>query len=156
VLVATATIELVYLDASGSTGAVTMHASAAQPVTEIAAQAEALAAIIAPICDCELVRSRIKYKVVQEDVPPAAIGSSVKRQGAFFFDTSDDTPIGIVSIPGISNDVIEVAGVRVGYGIDVSNSDVVAFLDELIAINATNSFGDAITSLRDAYVQSRT
>lgn len=153
-LVVTAVLELVYLDASGSTGAATLHVSSVETVSSIDAQASALASIIASVTDCVIVRQRIKYKVLQVEPPPAAIGSSVKRVGGFYLSTSSTTPDAVILIPGISDAILETSGVRAGYGIDVSNSDVIAFVSELLAMGATNPFADAITALDDAYLES--
>lgn len=132
-----------------------MHVSASELVSVIADQVESLAAIIASITSCVLVRYRIKYRVVQVPPLPAATGSPVMRQGAFFFGTGDSTPIEVITIPGINDSVLETDGFCAGYCIDMTNGDIIAFKDEILAIGATNPFGDTILSLDAAYVQSR-
>jgi hypothetical protein len=155
VLTITAVVELVYLDDSGSRGAVTMHVDATSLATDIAAEAEALAAIIAPVTGCVLVTERIKYRIVQVPPLPDATGVSVKRVGAFFFSTNPPLPDAIITLPGILDSILETTGACAGYCIDVSNSDVISFVDAVIALNATNPFGDDITDLNAAYLQSR-
>jgi hypothetical protein len=155
VLVTTALVELVYSDASGSTGALTLHTSAAHTVSEIASEALALGAIVASVSSCVLVRLRIKYTVWEDTVTPAAIGSSVKRRAVLYLTTSDTTPLALVEILSPIDGVFKAVGPTAGYEIDPTNTDVIAFVEELIAENATNVFGDAITAYDAGYLQSR-
>jgi hypothetical protein len=155
VLVGTAQVDMVYLDASGSSKAVVLHTSAELTVAEIAVGAYALAAIVASITSCVLVRLRIKYTVWEDTVTPAALGSSLKRRAVFFFRTGDTSPLALIEIPSPLDSIFLTDGPTAGYGVDLSNSDVSAFVSELIAESATNGFGDAIIEVDTAYLQSR-
>lgn len=151
----TALIELVYADASGSQGAVQLHSSVSHTVAEIAAEAEALAAIVASVTGCELMTYRIKYKVRASRPLPAAIGGSVKRQGSFYFHSADDGRDWFVSIPGIDSDVLETSGPFAGYRIDATNADIDTFIDALLVLGACNPEANAFTEFVVGIVEMR-
>jgi hypothetical protein len=155
VLSARAVIELVYQDASGSTGAVTVHVPVTSTYAEADVSANALASVLASVTSCVLVRQRIKYTIVRDNPLPAAIGSSIKRQGALFFATSGTNPDAIVTIPGIISDVLVTDGPCANYCIQLSDSRVLGVLGALLDGSATNPFSDAIVTLVAGYVQSR-
>jgi hypothetical protein len=155
VLKPSAIVELVWQDGSGSTAATTLNASSSATVTEIDADATALASILASLTDCVLVGQRIKYISVEE-TPVSASGSTpITRTGAFFFRTDFDNPIADIFVKAIKDDAIETSGVRAGVGIDITNSDVIAFIDAVIDNGVCNIFGDDIHEFIDAYLQSR-
>jgi hypothetical protein len=148
-------LELQYVDATGTKGATTVKYPLGTTVAVMDAQASALASLIAPITGCVLIRQRIIYKAVADprDVPDT--GSTVKSQGVFFFSTGDDTPYEVVGVPGIDEEVISDVEPFSGVSIDVTNSDVIAVLDVVLAGIYSNPFGDDIASLVTAYRQSR-
>jgi len=148
-------LELQYVDETGTKGATTVKYPLGTTVAVIDASATALASLIAPITGCVLIRQRILFKAVTNprDVPDT--GSTVKSQGVFIFATSDETPLELIGIPGIEAEVISDVEPGAGVAIDVTNSDIVAFLDACLAGVYSNPFGDAITSLVAAYRQSR-
>jgi len=155
VLEARAVIELVFLDASGSTGAVTLHISTTSTYAQADAAATALASVLVSMTGGVLVRQRIKYSVVRDPSSSAAIGSSIKRRGAMFFSTVGLGAVGMVEVPGITDSVLVTSGPTDGYAIDLSNSDISAFSDALIDNQASDPFGDAFEALLGGYVQSR-
>jgi len=150
-------LELQYLDETGRKGATTVKYPLGTTVAFLDAQATALASLIAPITGCVLIRQRIIYKAVAtpRDVPD--VGSTVKSQGVFIFSTSEDgsTPLEVIGVPGIEEEVISNAEPGNGVSIDVTNSDVIAFLDTVLTGVYSNPFGNDITSLAAAYRQSR-
>jgi len=155
VLQVTAGLELVYQDASGSTGAVSMHASSAELATAIAAQGISLAAIIAPVTNCELVRLRVRYRVIQSSPGAAADGSTVKRTGVFIFNCPTDNPLALIGIPGILDSALLTTEPGAGVLIDLANTDVAAFITLIDGGIAVNPFGDDIGGISTAYLQMR-
>lgn len=154
-LVPTALVELVYSDASGSTGALTLHTSASNTVAVIASGALALGAIIASVTGCVLTKLRIEYTVRIDDSAPAAIGSSVKRRAILFLGTGDLTPLALVEVLGPLDSIFLTDGPSAGQEVDLSNADVLNVVATLIANNATNIFADAIVDIQAGYLQSR-
>lgn len=138
--------ELVYQDASGGTASVSVHFTPGTTVAQGDASLQGLASLLASMTDAVLVRYRIIYRDKQ---PPglALPGAPVVRSGAFLFAVDPPSPSGIITIPGIKSDVFLTDGPQAGYVIDASNSAVIAFVDGILAINATNPFGDALTAL---------
>lgn len=148
-------IELVYLDASGSSGAVSVSIPVTSTVSEAEASASALASVLASLTGCVLVRQRIKYIIVRDPSTPAALGSSIKRCGALFYTTVPEAPDAIVVIPGINSDVFLTDGCMAGIRIDATNAGITAFTDALIANGATNIFADAISGYFAGMLESR-
>lgn len=151
----TAMIELVYMDETGSTSAVVVNVPSTSSIAVIDAQATALASLIAPMTDATLIKMRYSYRVKYQANISDAGSNPIVVAGAFFFNTSDDIPMALVIVPSIKSSLFVHIGPTSEYGIDLTNSDVIAFIDALIADNATNPFGDVITSISAAYRQSR-
>lgn len=151
-----ATIELVLMDSRASIGAVVLNIPASSTVEIGDAQATALASLIAPMSDAVLVRYRICYRFQYDDIGVAESGAAVVNAGAFLLMCDPPAPPAVVIVPAIKDSLLLTDGPTAGYGIDRSNSDVVAFLEQLIAMNVSNTFGDAITAIEAAYRQSRT
>jgi len=124
-------------------------------VAVIDAQASVLASLIAPITGCALIRQRIIYRAVELPRPDADTGSYIFRSGAFLMMCNPPAPAAVVIVPGIIDDVLLTDGPTAGYGIDRENALIVDFFDAVIGLNATNIFGDAITAIEAAYLQSR-
>lgn len=154
-LVVTAKIEMVYLDASGSTKALTLSTRSSNTVSTIASEVAALGAIVASITSCVFVRQRIKYTVWEDAPIPAAVGSSIKRRAVLFLGTGDINPLAVIEIPSPIDSIFLTDGPSAFYEVDVTNTDVIAFVDTLVAENATNVFGDAIEDVQSGYLQSR-
>lgn len=149
-------LELQYVDETGTKGAVAVKYPLGTTVAFMDAQASALASLIAPITGCSLIRQRIIYKAVVEPREVPDTGSIVHNVGAFLFFTGVDTPMEIVTVPGILDSVLKTSGPTAGYEIDESNSDIEAFLDLVEMGFYTNPFGDDVIQLQAAYRQSRT
>ena len=145
-----------YTDASGSNGALVVKVPSTRTVAAADVNASALASVVASLTSCNLLRQRITYTVVQSPPLTAAAGSSLKRQGAFFFSVDPPSPDGIVLIPGINDAILQTVGPCAGYCIDRSNADVITFAASLIDNGVCNPFGDAYTALIGGYLQSRT
>jgi hypothetical protein len=97
--------------------------------------------------------------VVREttDTPPnPGVASSVKRSGAFVFDTNTAT-LTIMRVPSIRNDLILTSGIYAGIGIDLADSDVSAFTDAMIyglsGIHPSDPFGIDIVALSNGIVE---
>ena len=148
-------VELIYSDASGSTAALVAHFPIDTTYAAAASMASALGAVVASISGCVLVRQRIKYVRVVDSSPPAAIGSSVKRRAVLFFGCGTDLPLALVEIVSPLDSIFLTSGPSAGYEVDLTNSDILAFRDVLIANDATNPFGDAIVDIQSGYLQSR-
>lgn len=150
-----ATIELVMRDETGSTSAITLFASASLEYADIDTALTGVVSIFASLSGATLITQRVRYKWVP-DVPVTAGGSTpIARTGIFFFSTGSSTPDSLISIPSLKDSVIETTGPGAGVRIDLSNSDVIAFGDEVVANGVSNPFADLFVSLFAAYVQSR-
>lgn len=148
-------LELQYLDETGSKGATTVKYPVGTTYAVMDAQASALASLIAPITGCVLIRQRIIYKAVAtpRDVPDT--GSLIHNAGMFIFSTVGGEPYEMIAVPGILEEVLRDDEPFAGVGVDVGNSDVVAFVASVLAASCTNPFGDVIDALVTAYRQSR-
>jgi hypothetical protein len=154
-LQATAIVELVWQDETGSTAATVLRCASSLTVSEMDVGVSAFASIVASITGCVLVRQRIKYTSVVDSPSAAASGSSIKRAGVFIFEDDSGDNQDLVSIPGILDDVLVVSGVGAGVLIDVSDSRVVALITELADIGSVNPFAVECANLVAAYRQSR-
>jgi len=155
VLLPNAVVELVWQDSSGSTSATTLNCASSLTVEDIDASATALASILLPLTECSLVKQRISYKWHPDEPVVASGGASITRTGSFFFNTEDLAPIAQLVVKAIKSSIIETEGPRAGYGIDVTDSDVITFIDAVIDNNVVNVFGDDVTEFITAYMQSR-
>lgn len=154
-LATTPTLDLVLMDETGSTAAVSVHLPLGTTVSAADAAATALASVVASITGCVLIKQRIVYKLVAEIPGAAAIGSSITRAGVFYFDTTSETIDAVITVPGITDDVLVTTEPGLGVLIDLENADIVSFVDILIASGVTNMLGDAVTAIVTAYRQSR-
>ena len=150
-----AVVELVWQDETGSTAVTMLHAPSSATYADIDASASALASILASLTGCVLIKQRIKYKSVPDTPVAADEGTAIVRTGLFFFSTGTSTPDTGIVVPSINDGIILETGPTSGYGIDLSNSDVIAFENAVIVANVTNPFGDAVEALFAAYIQSR-
>jgi hypothetical protein len=155
VLKPTATIELVYMDETGSTSAVVVNVPSTSSIATMDAQASALASLIAPMTDCVLVKIRYCYRsIILADISDAG-SSPIRVAGVFYFSTGDIPPLGFVTVPSFKDTLLETSGTGEGVLIDTTNGDVMSFIVGLLDINASNVFGDVFASLVAAYRQSR-
>lgn len=148
--------ELQYVDASGSKGTIAMRAQAGATYADIAADAESLAAIIAPLTSCRLVRLRVIFKSVVTPLPAADDSSPITRAGAFFFQSADGEHQALAIVPGILESLLTTTEPGYGVLIDTDNADVVAFVSTALELPITDPFGNEMASLLAAYRQSRT
>jgi len=155
VLIPSAKVELVYQDETGSTAALTFNVPASSTVAAAASSANDLAAVVASITGCVLVRRRITYRLREDDMPSPEDGASITRRGVFYYAVDPPSPDGLVEIPGIKDSVFLTDGPTAGYQIDRDNADIIAFNDAVLAIGACNPFGDAFTALVIAILESR-
>lgn len=150
-----ATVELVWQDESGSTAVTQLNCPSSIDNASIAVDAEALAAILAPLTGCTLVKIRVKYRSAFEAPVPASGSTPVTRTGIFFFSTGTTTPDSLVSVPAVKDSIIETTEPGAGVRIDLTNDDVIAFGDAVVSAGMSNPFGDVFELLFAAYIQSR-
>lgn len=150
-----ANVELVWQDETGSTAVTMLHVPSSATVDDIDASATALASILLPLTGCVLIKQRIKY--INQTVPRTepADSTPITRSGVFYFSVDPPSPDGLINVPSIKESVISDVEPFAGVGIDRDNSDVIAFVDAVLAADVTNAFGDAFTALVAAYRQSR-
>lgn len=148
-------LELVYRDASGSHAAVEIRLKSGTTYAAADAGAISLASALASLTEAVLVRQRIRYRVVTDEITTAELGSSIKRCGVFIWACIDDEHQALVSLPSIVESVIVTTEPGAGVLIDTSDALVIAFTDELIAQGVTDPFANEISSLIAAYRQSR-
>jgi hypothetical protein len=142
-------------DASGSTSAITLSCSSSLEPDVIAVDAEALAAIIAPLSGAVLTKIRIRYRSGPSEPVTASGSAPITRAGAFFFTTADDNPLAVTIIRALKDEFIVETGFGDGVLIDTSASPIEDLVTALIDGGYTNVFADDITGLAAAYLQSR-
>ncbi len=147
--------ELIYQDESGSTAALTVSFPIGSTVAEALDAATALGASVASLTGAVLVRLRIKYTYTRDELTTPDVGASITRRGIFIFTTDEVTPLCLIEIPGIKDSLFVTSGFGAGFIIDDSNTDVIAFVAQMIALPACNPFGDEALALDVAYLQSR-
>jgi len=150
-----ATLELVYMDERGSTGATVVNIPASSSIEVGDAQATALASLIAPMTDCTLVKYRVSWRVVIEDPGIAGSSAAIVNTGVFIFSDFDGGNLGLITIPAIKDEIVETSGNGAGVAIDQENEAVLDFVAQVIDMNASNPFGDIFYRLETAYRQSR-
>jgi len=155
VLKPTATIELVYMDETGSTSAVVVNVPSSSSIATMDAAASALASLIAPMTDCALIKIRHSYRTLFEVNISDAGSSPLVVAGMFFFEDFEGSHIGVVSVPALKSSLIETTGNGAGVLIDLSNEDVDAFIAGMIANDACTPQGDFFFRIKAAYRQSR-
>jgi hypothetical protein len=148
-------IELQYQDETSSKAALQVKVPIGTTYSAADAAATALASVVASITGCVLVRQRIIYKAVQSPKLMAATGSSIKRQGVFIFEHNEDGNQELIGIPGILDSVLATEEPGAGVLIDLTNTDVIAFISAYIGLNWCNPFGISQETLVTAYRQSR-
>jgi len=150
-----AVVELVWQDETGSTASTMLNVTSSSTVEDIDAAATALASIVLPLTGAVLIKQRIKFK--NETVPRTdpADSTPIVRSGVFYFSVDPPSPDGLITVPSIKESVISDVEPFAGVGIDRDNSDIIAFVDAVLAAGVTNVFGDAFTALVAAYRQSR-
>jgi hypothetical protein len=150
-----AVIELVYRDASGSNGAVTIHVPPDTTYADADVGAMALASVLASLTGGTLVKQRIKYLIVRDPTTVPLDGSDVVHRGAFVFADAADNAIGLCEVPGILDRTLLTSGPCADVCIDLSNSDIADFIDAIITNGATDPFATPFDHIFSAYVQSR-
>jgi len=150
-----ATVELIMQDASGSKSAVTLFASSELAVSTIAANAEAFAAILAPLTGCVLVGERIRYKTAYEAgiVPDGP--NLCSHAGVLFFSTEDSESATLINIPGISDDVFITDGPGAGAIIDLTNANISDLVTAVLDAGFCTPFAVPLLDVSTGYLQSR-
>lgn len=148
-------LELLYVDETGTKGTTTVKYPIGTTYAVIDADATALASLIAPLTGCVLTRQRIIFKAVAIPRLEPDIGSSIKQSGVFIWSDGTGDNHNLFEVPGILDSILETTGNGEGVLIDLTNSDVLAVIDEYIANGLTNVFGVVCDTLEAAYRQSR-
>lgn len=150
-----AVVELVWQDASGSTAVTLLHASSSLTVTEIDANATALASLLVPLTDATLIKQRIKYVNRPAERPVPASDTPIHEQAIFIFTTFDDLPMAVISIPSIKESIMLTDGFGAGFIVDLSLTAVSEFIDDCISLPLCNPFGAESEVILSAYRLSR-
>jgi hypothetical protein len=124
-------------------------------VSEIDANATALASILLPLSGASLVAIRIRYRSAFEEPVPATGDTPITRTGIFFFDCGGELPDALISVPAIKDDVLVSSGPSAGVEIDTTNGYVSSFIAAVVENGVSSPFGDDIASFVIAYLQSR-
>lgn len=151
----TATIELVLMDETGSTSAVVLNVSSTTSTSVMDAQATALASLIAPLTDCVLIKIRYCYRAITGADISDAGSTPLATAGIIFLATTSEDHIGLVNIPAIKPSLFLTTGNGAGVLMDTSSSDLIALVEELVALNVSTPTGDVLDHLLTAYRQSR-
>lgn len=148
-------IELQYQDNTGRKAAFQMHCRPDTTYSSADASATALASVVASITGATLVRQRIIFKAVATPKETAAEGSSVKRQGVFFFEGVDELFQGLIGVPAFDEDKYRQDEPGAGVLVNLEDSYVIAFIEAYLSLEWTNRFGVVMHRLITAYRQSR-
>jgi len=132
----------------------TLYLSSESTVEMLFDAANAVLGSISALTDAVLISIRVKYKSAPYD-PVSVSGSPITDTGVFFFTTGPSTPDDAIVIHAIDSAILKTDGPTAGYGIDLENSDVIAFANAVLSLPFSNRFGDAFDALFAAYKQSR-
>jgi hypothetical protein len=124
-------------------------------VAELEASAIALASLVAPLTDCTLVGSRIKYRSAFEAPVPASGDTPIAHAGVLFFRDDVGDTSGIVIIPAMNDSALVDAGPGLGLVIDLTNSDVSSLVTAVLDGGVCNPFGVPFVDVLNGYIQSR-
>jgi hypothetical protein len=149
-------LELQYVDASSTKGALTVKYPLGTTVAFMDAQATALASLIAPITGAVLIRQRIIYKAKVRPLDTPDEGTSIVRCGLFVFSCDIDNPNAIITVPALLDSLLVTSGPTAGYEIDETNSDVETLVTLIEDDIWCNPFADDIVQLEAGYIVSRT
>jgi hypothetical protein len=149
------TIELTWLDGSGSTAECRLTINAQLPVAEIESAAIGLVAALSGITDAVLIRQDITYRFVQESAVYGADTSDKFRAGVFIFDCLGVGELGLIQIPSLRDELFVTNGHGAGVLIDTSDGDVVTFINLATDGNYSNPFASILGVMSAAYRQSR-
>jgi len=148
-------VELQWQDATGSKGTTTVKAPLDTARAILDVDALSLASFIAPITGCVLTRIRVLYKAVAVPRTDAITGTSVISAGMFFFESADGVNQLLFQVPGILDSKLVSSGDGAGVLIDVTDSDVIALIEQFQSLDMCNPFGVVCDALVTAYRQSR-
>lgn len=149
------TLELVYEDSSGDTASITMSLKQGTTVVDAYAAANDLIAVVSPLTQASLVRTRLKYRFWEETRVDGGLGSLVKRQAVFFFSTTLSDGLSMANIPSIKDSLFVMEGCGAGAIIDDTNPLVQSFVEALLIGDVTDPFANAVVDFLIAYRQSR-
>jgi hypothetical protein len=82
-------------------------------------------------------------------------GNAITKVGVFFFSTGTDMPDALIMVPAVKDSILVYDGPTAGYAIELTNSDVEAFTDAVVANGISNPFADDVSAVVAAYIQSR-
>lgn len=153
-LIPSASVELIWQDETGSRAMTTYLVPSSYTVEEAFLAANAVIEASSALTGCTLVGTRVKYRSAPFD-PVLVTGTPIVETGVFFFATSPSTPDGAIVVHAIDSAILKTDGPTAGYGIDLTNPDVIAFVDAVLSLPASNPFGDVFTDVIVAYKQSR-
>jgi hypothetical protein len=127
---------------------------------------ELLWALVQPLTDAALTGFSVRFVGYDDTYPDALSGSDVEDKGVVLFDASGNVP-GSFAIPSIKESLLVTSGLAAGIQVDVTDTDVDAFLTALTdgidlspfsildTVRFTTSRGETIERIRDMYKQNR-
>jgi hypothetical protein len=104
------------------------------------------------ISDCIAVRASVTYRTVYLPIDTPGIGARGKDEGVFALKTAEDNSA-VVSVPGIRRTKLTTSGCLAGFLLDLSDSDISAFIAALIGGDWRDPFGEAIEEAISAYIR---
>lgn len=96
---------------------------------EIESFALALAQVIEPLTDCEVIGLTVTLPLRPEYSPPALPDSDRSRAGVFIFESVTSGDRFVLPVPSIKTNKLLSSGQWSGIGIDLDDPDVSAFVD---------------------------
>jgi hypothetical protein len=155
VLEPVATVELVWQDASGDRAVTAYRVPSSYTVEQAFSAGQSVVDACSALTDAALVGMRVRYKFNEDERTSAAGSTPITSTGVFFFSTGPSTPDTGIVIHALKPSILMADGPLAGVGVDLSNTDVLAFRDVVLGLPGCNPFGDEVITLFAAYLQSR-
>lgn len=140
------------LDSTGSSGVMRGHLESGISAAVALAGLADLASAAAAFSSCVPVRISVVFRADDTNPPAPASDSDARRAGLFVFSTDDD-PLAIASVPGISETVLETEGCFAGERVDLLNSDVAAFVAAIVTGIFSDPWANDLSDVVAAYLR---
>jgi len=146
-------LSLTFVDGTGSTTTMRGYLPAGILPDVALAQLEGLASAAMAISGCKVVRTAVTYPFVIVPTVPPTTPVSALQEGIFPFNTDNDDIQGVISLPGFPSSKTVTTGPFAGIAIDITDSDVVNWVDELSAGGWCDPFGNDFTDTVNPYIR---
>ena len=127
---------------------------------------ELLWALVSPLSDAALDGFSVRFAGYDDAYPEPVAGSDVEDKGVLLFNAEGNVP-GTLALPSIKESVLVSSGIAAGILVDMTDTDVAAFVDAMTdgidlspfsimdTVRFSTSRGEVIERVRDFYKQNR-